>query len=62
MRGGALAVALISHFGMSKHNAELVLISENSAPNWFSVGKSGERELFDARNLQKHFRIFLGTN
>ena len=61
MRGGALAVALVSHFGRSKHNAELVLISEKNAPSWFSVGKSGKRELFDARNLQRHFQIFTGT-
>ncbi len=61
MRGGALAVALISHFGRSKHNAELVLISEKNAPNWFSVGKNGGRDLFDAKNLQSHFRIFLGA-
>ena len=61
IRGGALAAALVSHFGMSKHDAELVLVSEKNAPSWFSVGKSGKRELFDARNLQGHFQIFTGT-
>ncbi len=61
MRGGALAVALVSHFGRSKYNAELVLVSGKNAPSWFSVDKNGKRELFDARNLQGHFRIFLGS-
>ena len=61
MRGGALAVALVSHFGMSKHNAELVLISEKNAPSWFYADVNGKRNLFDARNLQEHFRIFLGS-
>ena len=61
MRGGALAVARIAHFGISKHNAELFLILENNIPSWFSVDKNGKRESFDAKNLQRHFQVFLGT-
>jgi len=61
MRGGALAAARISHFGISKHNAELVLVLEKNTPNWFSVDKEGKREPFDSRNLNHHFRIFLDT-
>lgn len=60
MRGGALAVARIAHFGLSRHNADLFLLSENNFPSWFSVDKNGTRELFDARNLQRHFEIFTG--
>ena len=59
MRGGALALALITHFGRSRHNAELVLRMENTLPNWLSVDKNGKREVFDARSLQQHFQIFL---
>jgi hypothetical protein len=59
MRGGALALGRISHFGISKHNAELALITENSLPHWFSVDKEGKREMFDAKNLQRHFQVFL---
>ena len=33
MRGGALAVARISHFGISRHNTELLLIKSNDFPN-----------------------------
>ncbi len=62
MRGGALAIAQISHFGLSKHNAELVLITENNSPSWFAVDKNGVREIFDSRNLNEHFLVFLGTN
>ena len=61
MRGGALAAARVTHFGMSKHNAELVLALEKDTPNWFSVDKTGRREMFDSRNLNHHFRIFLDT-
>ena len=61
MRGGAFAVARIAHFGISKHNAELLLVLEKNMPRWFSVDKNGKRESFDAQNLQRHFGIFLGT-
>ncbi len=58
MRGGALAAAKIVHFGMSKHNVELVLAQSNNALNWFAVDENGARELFNAINLQRHFQIF----
>lgn len=60
MRGGALACARISHFGISRHNAELLLIKSNDFPNWFSVDENEKRSLFDARHLNQHFRVFLG--
>ncbi|MDQ3063325.1 MAG: hypothetical protein M3R14_10790 [Acidobacteriota bacterium] len=60
MPGGALAAARISHFGMSKHNAELVLIRNEDAPKWFAAGADGKRDFFDAEKLQQHFRVFLG--
>ena len=61
MRGGALAAARISHFGMRQQNSELVLLRSDNAPHWFEIEKGGKRSLFDSRNLQKHFQIFLGT-
>jgi len=61
MRGGALACARITHFGLSRHNQELVLTRGENLPNWLSVGKDGRRNLFDSKNLQHHFRVFLGT-
>lgn len=62
MRGGALAVVRVTHFGISKHNAELFLVSEKNTPSWFSVDKNAKRELFDAKNLRGHFQIFLGSD
>ncbi len=61
MRGGALACARISHFGIAKQNSELILLRLDNAPHWFAVDKEGKRSLFDSRNLQNHFQIFLGT-
>lgn len=61
MRGGALAIGRVSHFGISKHNIELYLVLQNDVPSWFSSDKHNRRELFDSRHLNEHFRIFLGT-
>lgn len=61
MRGGALAHARISHFGISKANAELLLIKLNQdAPFWVTVEKNGTRNEFTSENLREHFRVFLG--
>ncbi len=62
MRGGALAIGRLAHFGLSKHNIELFLALENDAPSWFAADKNGKREIFDSRNLNEHFQIFLGSN
>jgi hypothetical protein len=58
MRGGALAAARITHFGMRKQNAELVLLKVNDVPNWFAVDTEGKRSSFDSEVLMRHFRIF----
>ncbi len=60
MRGGALAGAQISHFGLSRHNTDLLLVQSNDLPNWFSVSSDGKRDLFDSRHLNQHFQVFLG--
>lgn len=62
MRGGALACARLSHFGISKHNAELLLLKTDDFPNWFSVNDSGKKDAFDSRHLNQHFKIFLGES
>jgi len=60
MRGGALAAARIVHFGISKHNAQLLLLRTGDAPNWFTALDENRRVLFNAIELQRHFRVFLG--
>lgn len=62
MRGGALAGARISHFGMTRFNTELLLIRlEKDAPQWFAVEADGTRRLFSANDLKQHFQIFTGA-
>lgn len=63
IRGGGLACARISHFGMSKHNAELLLVrSSENVPQWFSVTKEGKRNLISSNDLRRHFSLFLDLN
>ena len=60
MRGGALARARISHFGINRANEELLLARTDDLTNWFAVDKDNQQKLFDSRNLQQHLAIFLG--
>jgi hypothetical protein len=59
MRGGALAVGRVTHFGMAKQNVELNLLKIENAPVWFATDRNGKRTEFHSNHLQNHFRIFL---
>ncbi len=59
MRGGALAAARLTHFGMKKHDEEIILLRDEDFPNWFLVETDGKREVFNSINLRKHFEIFV---
>ncbi len=60
MRGGALAAARLTHFGMKKHDEEIILLTDEDFPNWFSVANDGKRTVFNSINLRRHFEIFIG--
>lgn len=61
MRGGSLAHAKISHFGISKANAEILLLrNKQDAPYWAAIDKEGNKNIFAFNDLRKHFEIFLG--
>lgn len=63
IRGGGLACARITHFGMSKFNTELLLVrSAENVPQWFSVSKEGKRNLISSNSLREHFNLFLGMS
>jgi hypothetical protein len=59
MRGGALAVGRVTHFGMAKQNVELNLLKIENAPVWFATDQNGKRTEFHSDHLQNHFKIFL---
>jgi hypothetical protein len=60
MRGGALAVAKISHFGIAKMNAELHLKPAESGPGWVAYYPDGALIPADESFLRRQFSIFLG--
>lgn len=59
MRGGALAYARISHFGMAKQNAELVLLQSEATPAWHALSEEKMGEHFRSESMLGHFRVFL---
>jgi hypothetical protein len=60
MRGGALAVAKITHFGMAKMNVELILKPADGKPGWLAVYEDGASIGVDSDFLRQHFALFLG--
>ncbi|MET0752641.1 MAG: hypothetical protein ABWZ66_04685 [Pyrinomonadaceae bacterium] len=61
MRGGALAAARITHFGISTATEEVILLRKDDFPQWFSIDRQERKSIFDSNNLQKHFQIFTGS-
>ena len=55
MRGGSLAFARITHFGMPKAGAELRLVHAETLPNWLTDDDS----IIDSGELKRHFDLFI---
>lgn len=62
VRGNGLACARATHFGMPKHNVELILIRPNNqtAPLWWTIDKENLRVEFALEHLKNHFAVLLG--
>jgi hypothetical protein len=60
MRGGALAIAKITHFGIAKMNAELHLKPTENAPGWTAFYADETSIAVDEAFLRQHFSLFLG--
>lgn len=58
IRGGALAVARIRHFGAAKANVTFHL-KPDGAPKWHGVDVQ-TRSAIDVNDIAQHFRVFLG--
>ena len=59
MRGGALAVARLRHFGMSKANAEFALLRTEKAPIWSDLAEGNKAAGISTGHLERHFLTFL---
>ena len=60
MRGGALAVAKLSHFGLPNTNAELHLKPSEAGPGWQAISLEKPSEPADDTFLRRQFDLFLG--
>lgn len=60
MRGGALAIAKFTHFGISKMNVELHLRHGRSHPVWVAFYADGTSIDADESFLKQHFSVLLG--
>jgi hypothetical protein len=60
MRSGAMAAARITHFGMPKAGAELLLVRADGKPQWSVSADGRPGVMFTSKHLQEHFSLFLG--
>ncbi|MBK9214806.1 MAG: hypothetical protein IPM59_04285 [Chloracidobacterium sp.] len=56
MRGGALAFARVSHFGMPKADAEYRLVHGDDLPQWLDHAET----VINLETVRRHVEIFLG--
>ena len=60
MRGQALAIARISHFGKSGANIELHLRKTLELAEWFALDRNDAATRLEAVELMRHFAILIG--
>lgn len=58
MRGGSLAAAKISHFGIPKANMDLYLVRSGEAHIWNFQTRDDIRGYFGSEHLAAHFQLF----
>ena len=62
MRGGAMAVAKITHFGLQKENEVFYLVPTDGLPIWKNAEAGGDASPLSILDLRRHFGILLGPN
>lgn len=59
MRGGALAVAHLRHFGIRRHGSDLVLLKSESGHQWFEVDASNTVHPIRPERLARHLAVLI---
>jgi hypothetical protein len=59
MRGGALAVAHIRHFGLKQHSTDLALLRSDDRPQWFHIDNDNTARPIEVKNLIRHMSILV---
>jgi len=57
MRGGALAVAHISHFGLKRHSSDFALLKIDDRPQWHSIDSDNMARPIEVPDLARHLAI-----
>jgi len=60
MRGNALALARISHFGIPAGGGELKLLRFEDSVRWFRIDRNGMKISIEPDDLVREFRLLLG--
>jgi hypothetical protein len=59
MRGGALAIANINHFGLKQHSATLALLKTEKLPEWHEIDRDNVARPIRFEDLARHFAILI---
>ena len=59
MRGGAMAVARITHFGLPKQNENLYLVPTEGLPAWKNADSVRDAKAFTINDLKRHFAVLI---
>jgi len=59
MRGGALAVARISHFGIKRHGADLALLKTGEVPAWHEIDRENVARPIELTDLRRHMAVLI---
>jgi hypothetical protein len=59
MRGGALAVAQIRHFGLRQHSLDLALLKTGDKHDWFEIDNENTARPIQIENLIRQMRVLI---
>jgi hypothetical protein len=59
MRGGALAVAHIRHFGLKQHSADLALLKTDRLPEWHEIDRDNVARPIRFEDITRHFELLI---
>ena len=62
MRGGALAVAHIRHFGLKRHSMDLALLKIDDRPQWHSIDSENVAHPVEIAELARHLAILVNIS
>jgi hypothetical protein len=59
MRGGALAVAHIRHFGLKQHGKDLALLKSGDRPAWFEIDSDNTARPVELESFIRHMSLLI---